>query len=242
MSRILVKEREIVVPGEDLAEGMDFLPSSGTYREKDRIVASRLGIVNIDGKVIRIVALSGRYNPKIGDTIIGKVVDVSYSGWRIDLNSAYSAMMNSKDAVSEFIARGADLSRYYDIGDYLVAKIVNVTSQKLIDLTMKGPGLRKLQGGRIIEVNTNKVPRIIGKQGSMVGMIKNATGCRIVVGQNGLVHVDGEPGSENIAVDAIRKIESESHISGLTERVKEYLEKATGKKVDSSANFSGDSQ
>lgn len=232
MGELVVKNKSIVVPGEELATGMDFLPSFGTYRDKDKIVSSRLGIVTLDGKVIRIIPLTGKYNPKRGDTIIGRVEDVSYSGWRIDTNSAYPAMLSMKEATSEFIQRGADLSQFFDIDDYVVAKIINVTSQKLIDLTMRGPGLRKLVGGRIIQVNTNKVPRIIGKQGSMVGMIKDATGCKIIVGQNGLLWINGDPKSELIAVDAIKKIEEESHLSGLTERIKAFLEKQTGKKLE----------
>ena len=242
LGEILTKPKEIVVPGEDLASGMDFIPSFGTYRDKEKIVASRLGIVNIDGKIIRIVPLSGKYSPKRGDTIIGRVEDVSYSGWRVSTNSAYAAMLSVKDATSEFIVRGADLTQYFDLDDYIVAKITNVTSQKLIDLTMRGPGLRKLIGGRIIEVNTNKVPRIIGKQGSMVGMIKDATGCKITVGQNGLLWITGEPKNEIIAIDSIRKIEEESHLSGLTERIKEFLEKKTGKKVEIRTRESGELQ
>ena len=39
MTKLLINEREIVVPGEELAEGMDFLPSHGTYRDKDKIVS-----------------------------------------------------------------------------------------------------------------------------------------------------------------------------------------------------------
>jgi len=232
MGEILVKNKDIVVPGEELASGMDFLPSFGTYRDKDKILASRLGLVSIDGKIIRIIPLSGKYNPRRGDTIIGKIEDVSYSGWRVDTNSAYPAMLSMKDATSEFIQRGSDLTQYFDLDDYVVAKIINVTSQKLIDLTTRGPGLRKLTGGRVIEVNTNKVPRIIGKQGSMVHMIKQATDCKIVVGQNGLLWILGEPKSELIAIEAIRKIENESHLSGLTERIKDFLEKATGRKIE----------
>jgi exosome complex component RRP4 len=94
-----------------------------------------------------------------------------------------------------------------------------------VDVSMKGPGLRKLAGGRIIEVNTNKVPRIIGKQGSMIQMIKEATKCNITVGQNGLVWIDGDIDGEIVAVDVIKKIEEEAHQSGLTDRIKEYLSK-----------------
>ncbi|MBW2968416.1 KH domain-containing protein, partial [Candidatus Woesearchaeota archaeon] len=107
--------------------------------------------------------------------------------------------------------------------------ITNVTSQKLVDVSMRGPGFRKLEGGRILEVNTNKVPRIIGKEGSMITMIKNATGCKITVGQNGLVWISGEPDKENIAIEAIKKAEKESHTQGLTDQIKGFLEKKCGK-------------
>ena len=224
MSDIKINDKEIAVPGDTLAVGMDVLPGSGTYRNGEKIMANRLGLTAIEGRTIKLIPLSGRYMPKIGDTIICKVIDVGFNGWRLDTNSAYSAMLSMKDATSEFIQRGANLTQYYDLGDYIVCKIVNVTSQKLIDVTMKGPGLRKLKGGRIIEVDSNKVPRIIGKQGSMVIMIKDATKSNIVVGQNGLIWIDGEPTNELLAIKTIRKIEKESHMSGLTDKIKEYLE------------------
>jgi len=224
MSEIKVKDKEISVPGEVLAVGMDVLPGAGTYRDGEKIVANRLGLVVMDGRTIKLLPLSGRYMPKTNDTIICKVIDVGFNGWRLDTNSAYSAMLSMKDATSEFIQRGANLTQYYDLGDHIVCQIVNVTSQKLIDVTMKGPGLRKLKGGRIIEVDANKVPRIIGKQGSMVVMIKEATQCNIVVGQNGLIWIDGGPMNELLAIQAIRKISAESHTSGLTDKIKGFLE------------------
>lgn len=225
MSELKTQDKTIVVPGETLAEGMDFLPSFGTYREGDKIFAGRLGLVNVDGKVIKIVPVSGNYLPKRGDSIIGQVSEILMSGWRIEIESAYSAVLSMKEATSEFIARGADLTKYFDIGDYVMAKIINVTSQKLVDVTMKGPGLRKLKGGRIIQVNPHKVPRIIGKAGSMVTMIKDATGCRILVGQNGLVWIQGEePNKELLAVNTIKKIEDEAHVPGLTDSIKAFLD------------------
>ncbi len=233
MSELKVNEKTIVVPGEILATGMDYLPSYGTYREGENIRAGKLGILQVEGKVLKLISISGRYMPKRGDTIIGKIIDVSMNGWRIEINSPYSAMLMLRDASNEFIEKGANLTRIFNFDDYLVCGIANVSSQKLIDLTMKGPGFRKLRGGRIIEVNTHKVPRIIGKSGSMVSMIKQATGCMIVVGQNGLVWLNSEdPAMEALAVETIRKIELEAHIGGLTDRIKEFLEKKTGKKIE----------
>ena len=229
MSKINVKDKDIVVPGEVLAVGMESFPGIGTYREKENIIAARLGLVQLDGRTIKLIPLSGRYIPKKYDMIICEVIDVNFSGWRLDTNSAYSAMLSMKEATSQFIARGADLTRYYDIGDYVVCKIVNVTSQKLVDVTMKGMGLRKLKGGRIIKVASNKVPRIVGKQGSMVSMIKEATKCNIIVGQNGLIWINGSPEDELLAVKAINKIQEESHLSGLTDKIKDFLEKNKSK-------------
>ena len=225
MSKINVKDKDIAVPGEILAVGMDSFPGIGTYREGENIIAAMLGLVQLDGRTIKLIPLSGRYIPQKYDTIICKVIDVSMNGWRLDTNSPYSAMLSMKDATSEFIPRGADLKKFYDIGDYVVCKIFNVTSQKLVDITMKGMGLSKLKGGRIINVSSNKVPRIVGKQGSMVSMIKQATKCNITVGQNGLIWIDGSPEGELLAVNAIRKIEKESHLSGLTEKIEEFLNK-----------------
>ena len=230
MEEVKVNDREVVVPGELLAEGMGYLPSFGTYRDGDKILANRLGLVNIEGKVIKLVPLSGSYLPKRGDTIICMITEILMSGWRVDTNSAYSAVLNMKDASSEFIPKGADLTKYFSIGDYLSAKITNVTSQKLVDVSLKGPGLWKLRGGRILHVTPPKVPRIIGKQGSMVSMIKQHTNCKIMVGQNGVVWIQGDsPENELLAIQAIKKIEEEAHLPGLTDNIKKFLESKTGK-------------
>jgi exosome complex component RRP4 len=228
MANLVVKDRSVVVPGEVLAEGMDYLPGFGTYRRDDKIMASRLGIMKVDGRALKIIPLTGSYIPKKNDTIIGRVIDVTMNGWRIDTNSAYTAMLMMKDGSSDYIARGADLTAYYQLEDYIVCKITKVTSQKLVDLTMKGPGLHKLKGGRLIKVNPYKVPRIIGKQGSMVTMVKQATGCKIIVGQNGIIWLQGEPKQEIIAVETLKKIENESHRNGLTEEIKKFLDQKAG--------------
>lgn len=228
MSELVIKEKEIVVPGQVLANGMEYLPSHGTYRKDEQILANRVGVAVIDGKVIRTIPLAGKYLPKRSDIIIGSVIDILSMGWRVEFNSPYTGLIPIRDGTFEFIPKGADLARYFDIGDYFVGKITNVSGQNLVDVSVKGQGLYKLRGGRTITVNTNKVPRIIGKKGSMVSMIKRATECKITVGQNGVVWMSGEPKMEHIALQAIRKIEEESHIPGLTDRVKEFLEEQIG--------------
>ena len=226
MGKINVKDKDIVVPGEELAEGMDYLPAAGTYRDGDKIIASQVGMVNINGRLVKLTPLSGKYIPKAGDTVIGRVTNMSFSSWFIDVGYAYEGVMSLKDATSEYIDRGADLSRYYDFGDYVICKVLKVNRSMAIDLSMKGPGLRKIKGGKIIHITPSKVPRVIGKQGSMINMIKEKTGCRISVGQNGLVWIQGDdPKKEMIATKAIDEIEKKSHTNGLTDEITKFLSK-----------------
>ncbi|MBS3175037.1 RNA-binding protein [Candidatus Woesearchaeota archaeon] len=226
MSKLLVEERQMVVPGQVLAEGMDYLPGDLVLRDKDVLVSQVVGVVGVNGRLIRITPLVGTYVPKAGDIVIGKVVAVGFSGWRIDIGWAFEANLGLKDASSDFIDKGSDLTKYFAVGDYLLTQIVNVASTKIIDVGMKGPGLRKLSPGRIFNVGAMKVPRIIGKQGSMISLIKEYTGCKVSVGQNGTVWLSGDNvENELLAISAIELIEKESYTSGLTERVKTFLEK-----------------
>lgn len=224
MSKLIVEERNVVVPGEKLATGMEYLPGNGTFREGDDIYSCQLGLVNVSGRFVKVIPLTGKYNPREGDIVIGKISDVSFGMWLVDVGCAYSACLNVRE-VPEFIDKGTDLSNYYDFNEVLIAQVIKVVRSKDINLTLKGQGLRKIKGGKIIEVTPSKVPRIIGKQGSMISMIKEHTKCNIVVGQNGKIWIKGENVEDEVkATEVILKIENESHTHGLTDTIKKALE------------------
>ncbi len=225
MGKVLIKNKEIEVPGEIVAEGIDYLPTKGIFRENDKLIASQIGMINVDGRLVKLIPLTGSYKPKKNDFVIGKIVNISFNGWTVDIGHSNLAMLSLRDASSNYIERTADLTQYYDFNDVIFAKISNVSSSNLIDLTMKGPGLMKLNGGIILDVNSTKVPRVIGKQGSMISLIKTKTNCKILVGQNGKVWVkEDDPKSEKKAIDAIKFVEENSHIEGLTQKIEKFLE------------------
>ena len=205
MTGLLVNDRDIVFQGMYWLEHRIL-----TWRRRNKregtINFYKIGIVSINGRFVKLVPLVELYIPKRDDIVIGKVVGIGMNGWRLDIGWAFEANLNLKDATSDFIEKGADLTKYFDYGDYLMLGISNVISTRIIDLTMKAPGLKKLGEGQIIKVGSTKVPRIIGKQGSMITMIKDYTGCRISVGQNGVVWINGDsPGKEYLAIRSIRK-------------------------------------
>jgi len=223
-SRLLVKDKEIVIPGQELAEGMDYLPSNGSFREGNLIISNYLGFVSVYDRFVKVIPLTGRYIPKVNDLVIGKIIDMGFFGWVVDIGCAYNATLSIREA-SSFIERNDDLTKYYDYGDLVLAKIVKVTKQMSVDISTKGPGLKKLIGGKIIEVTPSKVPRMIGKQGSMISMLKEKSKCNIVIGQNGRVWIKGDSLEKEIFVTKmIMKIEQESHMNGLTDKIKNMLE------------------
>jgi exosome complex component RRP4 len=218
------RKKEIAVPGDVLASGSNFLPGEGTIREGNDIISTRYGLVYEEGRLVRIIPLSGVYIPRVGNIVIGEIVDIMFNGWQIDIKSPYMSFLPISECRG-FINKRDDLSSYFDFGDMIVAKIIGVKSRG-IDLTMRDRGLRKLQGGIIIYVNPNKVPRIIGKKGSMINIIKDKTGCDITVGQNGIIWIKGDTvNHELLAKEAINLIVGKSFVDGLTEQVEEYLSK-----------------
>jgi exosome complex component RRP4 len=93
-------------------------------------------------------------------------------------------------------------------------------------LYLKGKGLGKLDGGFIFRIIPSRVPRVIGREGSMITLIKEKTGCNITVGQNGWIWVKGQDLDSQIkARKAIEFVAEQVHVNGLTEKVEGWFEK-----------------
>jgi len=213
--------REVFVPG-DLLDDSGLRSGSGTYVLDGKIYASRLGVKNVFSGTVNIIPLRGRYIPTPGDMVLGTIVDIGPSNWLVDINSPYPAPLHVNEV--PWKVEFGDTSRFLKIGDTVMVKILMVDESMKIQVTMNDSGLRKLEGGQVAEIAHSKVSRVIGKSGSMIQMIKNMTDCRIFVGQNGRIWVDGDTESTTVAVDAIKIIEKEAQTSNLTERVRDFIE------------------
>ena len=82
----------------------------------------------------------------------------------------------------------------------------------------------KIDGGMIISIGPNQVPRVIGREGSMVKMIKDATGCDVTVGQNGKVWISGKNTDNEVVAWKIVEFIGENAVTvGLTEKVEKMI-------------------
>jgi len=173
------------------------------------------------------VPLQRPYIPSRGDVVIGVVVDSYHSGWVLDLNSPYTGNL----FVSDLLHRKVDLNRedigkYLGIGDLVAATVKDVDERMRVQLETEGFRKGKVDSGKLIEISPAKVPRVLGRKGSMLKILQESTGCKLIVGQNGRIIVQGEdPHMVNAVVQALLMIEREAHTSGLTDRVRLQLEK-----------------
>lgn len=225
------ERRQLVTPGDLLAEG-DYIAGENTYKEDDKIYAARTGLVEYEEKKVSVVALRAFYIPKLGDTVIGTVVEVGFSGWTVDINSPYMAILKATDVLSRpFKPQKNDLTEVLDVGDLVVAKIVAYDRTHDPQLSVNELGLGKITRGQIVKITPTKIPRVIGKKGSMISLIKQETGCQIILGHNGVILITGKSlEDEELAMIAIRKIDEESHTTGLTDRISQLIKKEKEKK------------
>lgn len=222
-------KRELLLPG-DTIEEKDVKPGRGTFKDGNEIHASKLGVKTFRSGYVNVAAQSGRYDAKRGDKVIGTVTDVNSSIWMVDLNAPFPAVLHVNDV--PWRVEFGDTKSYIDVGDAILVKIANVDELKKIQIRMDEEGLRKLNSGQIIEIAPSQVPRVIGRKGSMISMLKKYTNCRIFVGQNGRIWIDGDLEGQYLAVRAIKIIEEKAQVVGLTEIVKEFLKDETGKDLD----------
>lgn len=216
-------KREIVIPGEVVASGEDILPGDWTIRDGKDIISTRLGVVEKAERLVKIIPLSGVYIPRRGNVIIGEIKDISFNGWQVDIGGPYGAFLSLKE-IPGYIEEN-EMENVFGIGDLIVTKVFNV-KRTAVDLTMKQRegGLGKIKEGLIVNVNPHRVPRIIGKEGSMIKLIKDMTRCSITVGQNGLIWIRGDNVEDRLfAKRAIEFIVENTTTEGLTEAVESWF-------------------
>jgi len=219
------RQRPIVVPGEPLGDSKFYIPGMNTLKISDRFFATTVGIVRVDGKRLDVISLKSFYQPRIGDLVIGIVKEPNVAGWTVDINSPFLAFLPLSEYPEKRIRLSRDnISRILETGTVITGVIKDASIFSSPVITLKGKGLGVVSSGTLLNITASKVPRLIGKKGSMLSVIERATGVRLTVGQNGRIIVHSED-SDIIAKirNVIEMVERESHIYGLTERVEALL-------------------
>jgi len=219
------QKKQLVTPGELLAQG-DYYPDLNTFKIGDSVYSTILGISDLIGNRLSVVPFKHSYIPFVGDLVIGTIVDIGMSGWSVDINSPYPALLPATEVLNRQHSQRTESDRIFSVGDLVKAKVIAFDRTRDPLLTVKDRGLGKVTHGRVMKISASKIPRLIGKEGSMISMLKKESSCSLSVGQNGIVLVTCESReNEELVMDVVRMIEREAHTHGLTDRVLDLIKK-----------------
>lgn len=213
--------RKIIIPGEVIEKGDQYLPGEGTEKKGDEIIALKFGLAEEKNRLVKVIPLTGAYVPRGGNVVIGRVTNLTFNGWVIDIGAAENAFLSLTE-VPKYVNKNG-LEEVMGMGDMVTAKIWGI-NKRGVDLSIKSRGLGKIEDGLIFKINPHKVPRIIGKEGSMIKLIKDNTNCNITVGQNGFIWVQGHNIEDELyAKGAILFVTENSFESGLTDETTKWF-------------------
>jgi exosome complex component RRP4 len=217
-------DRKVVVPGDLLSEDAK-RSGEGTYVKNASVYSLLYGLANFRDK-INVIPLAGKYVPGPGDNVIGVVKDITFSNWIVDINSPYDGLLH----ISEFPKRieSDEMSRHLRIGSSIMTRVKDVDPTMKVELTLNDRKLGQIKSGQVIEISHTRVPRLIGKGGSMISMLKKEVNCNIFVGQNGRIWISGGAEDMDLALKTITLIQREAHTNGLTDRVVDFLKREKG--------------
>ena len=222
----MADKRKYVIPGDVVTAG-PFRPEQNTVLEGNKIIATTIGISEIYDDSVRVIPLTGKYIPKINDLVIGKVNSHTSLSWELDINSCYVGFLPAQDVFGrDFSAHADELATKLRTGDLVAARIANFDRTRDPLVSISDRDLGKIDSGVLMEISPSKVPRLIGKKGSMIQMIEEATDAAVTIGQNGWVVVSCEsPEGLLKAKKAIQMVNEQAHVANLTDQVKEMLDK-----------------
>ena len=224
MKKLESKKRH-VLPGDFITTSPLRLQDNVVLDGK-RIISTTIGLSDVSTDNVRVISLTGIYIPKMDDLIIGKIESIFGNSWFADINSCYQGMLLGQDVFGRgSYPTNSEMKNRLDKGDIIFAKIANFDRQREPLISIADKNLGKIDSGELIKISPSKIPRLIGKQGSMIQTIEGSTNASITVGQNGLIVVSCDETNGLLkALTAIRMIDEQAHIINLTDRVKKMLE------------------
>jgi len=193
--------------------------------EGKRIISTTIGLSDVSDDSVRVISLTSVYLPKIDDLVIGTIQYIHGNSWFADINSCYQGMLLGQDV----FGRGSyptksEMEERLSKGDIIFAKIANSDRQREPLISIADQSLGKIDSGELVKISPAKIPRLIGKHGSMIQTIDGSTNATITVGQNGLIVVSCDETNGLLkALAAIRMVDELAHIVDLTDKVKKML-------------------
>ena len=220
----------IVTPGEHITSDPQWMRGHGTYvpSGSGTIISTVAGNLHKTNKLLSVQPLRARYQPEIGDLVIGRIVNVQTKKWSVDIAAPMLAnlplssinlpggILRRRTAVDEL-----NIRTFFSEGDLLVAEVQSLHQDNTASLHTRSLKYGKLRNGLFTSLS-GAGGGILSRKGGVVRSrrqvftLATAAGeIDVVLGVNGYIFI-----SKHTAVTTST---TETGINRLDEQVTETL-------------------
>ncbi|KAH0836471.1 hypothetical protein J3R83DRAFT_8080 [Lanmaoa asiatica] len=162
---------KLTYPGETITSAHDSMRGHGTYVEKEQVIASVAGSVERVNKLVTVRAVRTRYNPEVGDLVVGRITEVQPRRWKVDANGRQEAvlMLSSVNLPGGFSlglqrrkleSDELQMRTFFEEGDLLVAEVQAFFSDGAMSLHTRSLKYGKLRNGQLVTVPPALIRRL----------------------------------------------------------------------------------
>lgn len=180
----------LTCPGELLTSSQAYMRGHGTYVDNEEVIASVAGTIERVNKLVTVRAISSRYNPEVGDLVVGRITEVQPRRWKVDANSRQDAVLmlssiNLPGGVQRRKLESDELQMrtFFEEGDLLVAEVQAFFSDGAMSLHTRSLKYGKLRNGQLVTVSPILVRRLKSH------FLTLPCGVDLILGLNGYIWV-----------------------------------------------------
>ncbi|KAL8659476.1 MAG: hypothetical protein Q9202_007112 [Teloschistes flavicans] len=223
----------IITPGEVVTEDSQWMRGHGTTASpgSSAILATVAGTLLRTNKLLSIQPLRARYNPEIGDLVVGRIVSVETKRWKVDVSAALLAhlplsainlpggILRKRTSTDELAIR-----TFFSEGDLLVAEVQSVYQDGAASLHTRSLRYGKLRNGVFLRVSGTGGGGGVIRSRRQVWTVQTANGggdVDVVLGVNGYIWICKHSRGELVASSEEAKKMNE--ITKMEEAISESL-------------------
>ncbi|KAF8159836.1 hypothetical protein B0H34DRAFT_797045 [Crassisporium funariophilum] len=185
-----VNGSHLTCPGETLTSSQVYMRGHGTYVDNEEVIASVAGTIERVNKLVTVRAIRSRYNPEVGDLVVGRITEVQPRRWKVDANSRQDAVLmlssvNLPGGVQRRKLESDELQMrgFFEEGDLLVAEVQAFFSDGAMSLHTRSLKYGKLRNGQLVVVPPILVRRLKSH------FLTLPCGVDLILGLNGYIWV-----------------------------------------------------
>ncbi|KAK0108351.1 exosome non-catalytic core subunit rrp4 [Cadophora gregata] len=231
--RARISAKDLVTPGETVTEDPQWMRGHGTYvaTSSTDITATVAGTIQKTNKLVSVRPLRARYNPEIGDLVIGRIVEVQAKRWRVDVGAPVLAglPLSAINLPGGILRKRTDtdelqIRTFFSEGDLLVAEVQSLYQDGSASLHTRSLKYGKLRNGVFMSVTGTGGGGGVVRSRRQVWTIETVSGggkVDIILGVNGYIWISKhvEVAGSDTAVTRMEEVVSSTVYSSQNDEI-----------------------